>query len=172
MALTKDKKAQIIEKLENRIAAQKIMLFVSIAKIKTKDILGLKSDLKKKGNSLTVAKKTLFGIASKNKGIELDTKKLDGELAIIFGEKDEVSAAGIINKFSKVNENLKIIGGYFEKELIGKDKVVMLASIPPREQLLAKAVGSMQAPISGFVRVLNGNISGLVRVLAQIKKEN
>lgn len=170
MALSKDKKTQIIEKLENSISAQKIMLFVGVAKLKTKDMLGLKTNLKEKGNVMTVTKKTLLKVAAKNKGLEIDTKKLDGELAVVFGNNDEVSGANIINSFSRKNENLSIIGGFFENQLIGKDKVVMLASIPSRAELLAKAVGSIQAPISGFVRVLNGNIEGLVRVLSKIKQ--
>ena len=170
MALTKDKKKQIIEKLEKSISGQKIMLFVGIAKLKTKDLFDLKKNLKDKGNVLTVTKKTLFKIAAKNKGIDIDAKKLDGEVAIIFGSEDEVSAANIVDKFSKKNENLKILGGFFEKELIASDKVVALASIPPRQELLAKLVGSINAPVSGFVSVLNGNLRGLVLALDAIAK--
>jgi large subunit ribosomal protein L10 len=170
MALTKDKKKQIIEKLEKSISAQKIMLFVGIAKLKTKDLFDLKKNLKDKGNILTVAKKTLFKIAAKNKGIDIDAKKLDGEVAIVFGSEDEVSAANIVDKFSRKNENLKILGGFFESELIASDKVIALASIPPRQELLAKLVGSINAPVSGFVSVLNGNIRGLVLALDAISK--
>jgi len=169
MALTKDKKKQIIEKLEKSISGQKIMLFVGIAKLKTKDLFTLKKDLKAKGNTLSVAKKTLFKLAAKNKGIDIDAKKLDGEVAIIFGGEDEVSAANIVSKFSKKNENLKILGGFFEKELIMSDKVVALANIPSRNELLAKFVGSINAPVSGFVSVLNGNLRGLVLALNAIK---
>lgn len=170
MALTKDKKKQIIEKLEKSISGQKIMLFVGIAKLKTKDMLDLKKNLKEKGNVLAVAKKTLFKIAAKNKGIDIDARKLDGEVAIVFGAEDEVSAANIVSKFSKKNDNLKILGGFFEKEAIGSDKVVALASIPPKQELLAKLVGSINAPASNFVNVLAGNIRGLVVALSQIKK--
>lgn len=170
MALTKDKKNQIIKKLEESISGQKIMVFVSIAKLKAKDLFGLKKDLKEKGNILSVAKKTLFRIAAKNKGFEIDTKKLDGEMAIVFGSNDEVSAANIIDKFSKKNENLKILGGFFEKGLIGKDKIVALASIPSRQELLSKLVGSINSPASNFVRVLSGNVRGLVLALSAIAK--
>lgn len=169
MALTKDKKKQIVEKLEKSIGLQKIMLFVGIAKLKTKDLFDLKKDLKDKGNTLSVAKKTLFKIAAKNKGIDIDAKKLEGEVAIIFGAEDEVSAANIVDKFSKKNENLKVLGGFFENELIGSDKVVALASIPSKNVLLAKLVGSINAPVSNFVGVLSGNLRSLVGVLDAIK---
>lgn len=172
MALTKDKKKQIIEKLEKSISGQKIMLFVGIAKLKTKDLFNLKKNLKDKGNVLTVAKKTLFKIAAKNKGIDIDARKLDGEVAIIFGSEDEVSAANIVDKFSKKNENLKILGGFFESELIMSDKVVALAGIPPKQELLAKLVGSINAPVSNFVGVLSGNLRSLVLVLGRIRVTN
>lgn len=170
MALTKDKKKKVVEKIEDSIDSQKIMLFVGISKIKTKDLFGLKGKLKEKGNILTVVKKTLLGIASKNKGIPIDTKKLEGETAVIFGKEDEISAAKIIRKFSRENENLKILGGIFENEMIGKEKVIVLSQIPSKLELLAKLVGSIKAPISGFVNVLGGNLRSLVYVLSQIKK--
>lgn len=170
MALTKDKKKKVIEKIEQSIDKQKIMLFVGIGKIKTKDLFGLKNALKEKGNTLSVVKKTLFKIASKNKGISIDPKNLEGEMAVVFGNEDEISAAKAIDKFSKENENLAILGGIFGSELIDKEKVIALAKIPSRIELLAKAVGSMQAPISGFVNVLNGNLRGLVLVLSAINK--
>lgn len=170
MALTRDKKTKVIEKLEKNIAEQKIMLFVGIAKIKTKDLFDLKNKLKDKGNILMVAKKTLFKIASKKKGVEVDAKKLDGELAIIFGKEDEISAAKLVKQFSLSNDNLKILGGVFENQLVGQDKVLALADIPSRQELLSNAVGSIYAPVTNFVGVLSGNLRGLVRVLSQIKK--
>lgn len=170
MALSKEKKKEIIKKLEKNIEEQKIMLFVNIAKIKTKDILDLKRRLKEKGNILTVAKKTLFQLATKNKNISIDVKEIKGEMAVIFGNKDEVSAANIIEKFSKENENLKILGGIFEKKLINKEKVVMLASIPSREELLTKLVYNFKSPVFNLVSVLKANLKSLVYLLSNIKK--
>jgi large subunit ribosomal protein L10 len=171
MALSKDKKKKIVENVEKSIDKQKIMLFVGIAKLKTKDLFDLKKRLKEKGNALSVVKKTLFSIASKNKGISINKKNLEGEMAVVFSDRDEVSAANIIHKFSKENENLKILGGVFEKELIDKEKVIALAQIPSREALYSKAVGSIKAPVANFVNVLNGNLRGLVLVLNAITRK-
>ena len=170
MALTKDKKKKIIEKIEKSIDKQKIMLFVGIAGLKTKDLFDLKKRLKEKSNVLSVVKKTLFRIASKNKGISIDPKKLEGEMAIVFGNEDEVSSANIINKFAKENENLKVLGGLFEKELIDKEKVVALGQIPSKTELLANVVGSINAPVSNFVNFLSCNIKNLIYVLNAINK--
>jgi large subunit ribosomal protein L10 len=170
MALTKEKKEKSLKKIEESIDNQKIMLFVGIAKIKTKELFGLKNELKEKGNILAVVKKTLFKMASKNKGVTVDPETLKGEVAVIYGKEDEVSAAKIINKFLKENEDFKILGGVFENEPIGEEKVLALAKIPSKAELLAKTVGSIKAPVSGFVNVLNGNLRGLVLALSAISK--
>ena len=68
-------------------------------------------------------------------------------------------------------ENLNVLGGIFENAFIAPENVTALANIPSREELLAKAVGSMQAPMSGLVNVFAGNMRGLVQVLNAINKE-
>ena len=64
-----------------------------------------------------------------------------------------------------------ILGGILEGAFISRDKVLALAALPGRLELLAKTVGTLQAPISGFVNVLAGNIRGLVNVLQAVKDE-
>ena len=71
--------------------------------------------------------------------------------------------------FSEKNENLKILGGFLENEFRSREEVVVLAKIPSKQELLAKVIGSIKAPISGFANVLQGNIKGLVYLLSNIK---
>jgi len=78
-----------------------------------------------------------------------------GQLALVFGIEDEIAPARISNQFAKAHENFKILGGIFEKRFIDKTKVLELASIPPRNELLGRLVGSIYSPVSSFVRVLN-----------------
>jgi len=85
--------------------------------------------------------------------------------------EDVVSPAKVLVEFSKKNEELEIKAGYLNGSVIDVDKVNSLAEIPPREELLAKVLAGMQAPISGLVNVLQGNIRGLVQVLNQIKAQ-
>ena len=69
--------------------------------------------------------------------------------------EDEIAPARIANQFAKTQENLKILGGIFEKRFIDKTKVLELANIPSRNELLGRLVGSIYSPVSSFVRVLN-----------------
>lgn len=170
MSLTKEQKNQVIEDLKEKLDKQKSVVFVSIENLKAKDLLELRNDLKDEDCLLVVAKKTLVKIASEDKKIPLSDEDLKGEVALVFGFGDEITAAKISNKFSKTNESLQILGGIYENGYIDKEKVIALAKIPSREELLAKLVGTMNAPISGFATVLQGNIKGLVHILSNIKK--
>ena len=170
MPLTKEQKKQVVENLKEKIDEQKSMVFVAIAGLKADDLLDLRRKLKGEDCSLIVSKKTLLEIALKEKKLDINVKNLEGEVASIFGFGDELSAARIANQFSSQNEALQILGGIFENSFIDKEKVIALAKIPSREELLARMVGSIKAPVSNFVNVLQGNMRGLICVLSAINK--
>lgn len=170
MPQTKEQKKNIVEKLGKNLKEQKAMVFVDYQGLKASDIFSFKKKLKKTGCTFVISKKTLFKIALKNEGLDFDPKSLKGQMGLVFGLKDEVSPSRISYRFSKENEKFKILGGYFEKKFIALEDVINLASIPSREELLAKVVGSIAGPISGLVNVLQGNLRNLIYVLSAIKK--
>ncbi len=131
----------------------------------------MRRKLKTAGCALKVAKKTLLGIAfGKDNDIwEKAKENIPGQLAVVFGIKDEIAPAKITEQFTKESENIKILGGIFESRFINKAEVIVLSKIPSREELLAKLVGSIFSPVSGLVNVLQRNIKGLVYVLSKIK---
>ena len=128
----------------------------------------LRRELRAEGVDLSVVKKTLINIALKDAGIEMDISALEGQIAIAVSEKDEVAAAKIIAKLAKVNQNLKIVGGILGVKELTADEVNALAKLPSKEELLAKLVGTLNAPVSGFVNVLAGNLRGLMTALQAI----
>jgi large subunit ribosomal protein L10 len=119
---------------------------------------------------MKVAKKTLINLALKEKNLNvIDVRKMLGEVAVIFGMKDEISSAKTVYEFSKENKNLKILGGILEKNFIGPEKIEELAKLPTKEELLAKLVSDISAPISNFVYLLKSIPQSLVFVLSQIQ---
>jgi large subunit ribosomal protein L10 len=99
---------------------------------------------------------------------------MDGQLAAIFGYEDEVAPAKVVDTFLADKENagkIAFLGGVLEGRFIDKDQVTALAKIPSREELYAKLVGSMNAPVSGFVNALAGNLRNLVGVLKAIEEK-
>jgi len=170
MPQTKEQKKKSLQELTKNIDKQKSMVFVAYEGLKATDMFKLRRILKEAGCKIMVAKKTLLDIALKREKVDFKTKDLTGQIALIFSFEDEISAPKLSYKFSKENENLKILGGYFEEKVVDSEKVISLAQIPSKQELLAKVVGSIFSPVSGFVNVLQGNIRNLVYALSAIKK--
>ncbi len=173
MALTKEKKQKSLNDLKENISKAKSIIFADFSKVNSKDLFILRKNLKEAGCVLKIAKKTLVRISLGQSNISFWHKiknNVPGQLALVFGIEDEVSPARISNQFLKTNENFKILGGIFEKRFIEKDRVLVLANLPSREELLSRMLASLSSPISGFENVLQGNIKGLLQVLSQIEK--
>lgn len=158
MALTKEKKQKSVKSIKDKVAKHKSMVFADFAKVPSKDLFALRNNLKDNGCDMKIGKKTLIRIALGQSGMSFwkqIQKAASGQLALIMGIEDEIAPCRISNEFAKKNENFKILGGVFESKFIEKEKVLALALIPSRNELLAKLVGSIASPMSSFVRVLD-----------------
>jgi len=144
-------------------------VFVGFSGLKVEDFPVLREKLKKEKGEIKVVKKTLFSLAFKKAGLDIDPRELEGEVAVAFGYQDEISIPKIVWQSSEEFPQLKIKGGILENRFVGPEKVIELAKLPSREHLLAQLVGSVSAPISGLAAVLEGNIKGLLCVLARCK---
>ena len=172
MALTKEQKQNKVEKLQELIAKQKAMIFVSFSGLKAKDIEDLREKLNEVGAKIMIAKKSLAGLAFKEKKINFEKQEFEDELAIVFGFEDELSPIKAVYNFSKEKNNLKIISGYVEKEKAGVEEMIALAQLPSKQELYAKLVGTMFAPVSNFVNVQRQNIKGLFYAFDAIVEKN
>jgi len=166
--LTRSQKEEVVKDLTEKIKASKSIVFADYSGVKTNDINELKSRLKKEGTNLRVIKKKLVNLSLKNAKIEVDIKSLPGQLAITISDNDEVAPARVLSKFAKENENLKILGGVLGVKGMSAKEVNDLAKLPSKEEMLAKLVGTLNAPLTGLVNVLSGNTRGLVTVLKAI----
>jgi len=168
MPQTKQQKQEIVEDLKEKMKSQKAVVFFDFTGLKVKDFSNLRKKIKAAGDSLKVAKKTLLSLAFKKEGIDIDFKKMAGEIAIVFGYKDEIAPAKTVWQFSQENKNVKILGGFLENKFFETDRMIELAKLPGRKELLARFVGTVSAPVSNFVSVLQGNIKGLIVALNAI----
>jgi len=173
MALTREQKQKIVEDIKEKVDRQKTMVFVAIEGLKAEELFELRKELKEKDCLLTVVKKTLADKVFKENKIDSNIKEMAGQLALVFGFKDQISPAKISYNFSrssaKSGKKLRILGGFFENNFINTEEVVSLAKIPSREELLGRIVGSIKAPVANFVNVLQGNIRNLVYILSNIE---
>ncbi|MBU2036702.1 50S ribosomal protein L10 [Patescibacteria group bacterium] len=168
---TKQQKETIVKELTDKLGKIKSVVFADYTGLSVAKLTELRRKLSAQSGELKIAKKTLIDISFKQSGIAgIDTKNMNGQVAVAFGYQDEVGPAKILNDFAKRNEQLKILGGILENKFIDKLSVLSLAKLPSKQELLGKLVGTVAAPMSGLLNVLQGNLRGLVRVLSQINR--
>lgn len=169
MPKSRAQKAQQLEAITNALS-RKGVVFFSHSGLKVADMEALRRDLRKENSSIVVAKRNLLLLALKQQGITADAKQLSGAVAVATGD-DEVMPAKLVATFKKKHESVSFFGGILENRLMSATEVEQLSALPGKPELLAKMVGSLQAPISGMVNVLAGNLRGLVTVLDAVRSQ-
>ena len=145
------KVAEIKEKLEK---AQAVVLAKYQGLTVEEDTL-LRKNLREAGVEYKVYKNTLVTLAAKELGIEGIAEYLEGPVSIAFGYDDVTAPARILNDFAKDHKALELKAGIVDGELYDSAKIQQLATIPSKEVLIAKLLGSIKSPISSFARVLS-----------------
>lgn len=166
MPLTKAKKIERVADLEAALAGAAVVVATDFTGLATSQIAALRRKIRPFTGRYTVAKKTLLGRALTRLGLS-DSFFGDhvGQVGLVLGRNGEAELARAVMDFRKEAEQLTVLGGYIGNEWISAAQVGVLAQLPNREVLRGQVVGTIAAPMGGFVRVLRGNIEGLVRVL-------
>ena len=172
MAKSKVQKQDLLTGLKERWNKTKSMVFSDYAGLKVNELEDLRRTLKDKGGDYMVVKKTLLKKLFTEEGFtNVDPRQVPGELGVAFGYEDEVAPAKVLAEMSKKYEALKISGGVLEGNFIATAKVMELAKLPSKDVLIAQVVGSIKAPLSGFVGVMQGNLRNLVGILNAINQK-
>jgi len=172
MAITRKKKEELVETLAERLEKSKAAVFTDYKGLTVEEINEVRNNLREKGIEFKVIKNTLFGLAVKRAKLDIDPKELANHpVAVAFGYDDEVAPAKVVFNFAKDHESLEIVGGILEGKSIDAASVKSLAQMPSREELIAKMIGSMNAPVSNFVGVMHANLRNVVGVLNAIKEQ-
>ncbi len=171
MALTREKKEKIVQDIRKKVSERTVIYFINYKGLEARDVEEMRAELKKNDANIMVVKKTLAKIAFEKEGIDFDPENLEGELAFIFGFGDIISPAKIVDDFAK-RFSMKILGALLDEDILKPSKVEQLAGLPSKDQLRAKLVATVAAPLTGFVGVLEGNIRGLVNVLDKVSKKD
>lgn len=170
MPKTRKEKEESVQQLADNIDTAKAAIFASFSELTVHDIEELRAQCREAKVSCSVVKKTLLVRALKEKKLDGESVlEWEGNILVGFGAEDEVAAAKTFATFAKKHEQLQLRAGILEAAFVDQAVVAQLATLPSREELLAKVVGSCQAPVSGFVQVLSGNLRNLVGVLSAIQ---
>lgn len=170
MAVTKQKKEEIIAELTDLFKNSKSVVFANNHGISVKDAQTLRRSLRDNDSTFKVAKKTLIKLAAKEAGFdEIPEEALEGQVGVAFSMGDEIAAAKALYEFSKSNNSVKLLSAIMEGKALSKEQTLELAKIPGKDELLAKMVGSMKSPISGFHGVLYSLMRTFVGVVDAYK---
>ena len=164
-------KVAMIAALKETMKNAKGAVLTDYRGIKVAQDTKLRRKMREAGVQYSVIKNNMASIAAKEAGIEGLDDYLKGPLAMVSSDKDPVAAAKLISEFIKENRIMEIKGGLVEGKVIDAEGVKALANLPSREVLLARLLGSMQSPITGFVTVLQGNIRNLVYALDAVRQQ-
>lgn len=168
----KQQKKEVVAEVTQKIRGSKALVFANFKGVSVKSITAVRQELAQSGSGWQVLKKTLLNIALKDAGIGVDVKKFDGQIGVAFSY-DEVTAAKVLVQFAKANKDVPLFieGGVLGIKELSSDEIKALAKLPSLDELRAQFVGTLQAPISSFARVLSGNLRGLVQVLKAIEEQ-
>lgn len=154
MAITKQKKTEIVEELKDIFAKSAGVAFVQFNKLTVKNAEALRRKLREAGAGYFVAKKTLIRKSLEGGSVKGELPSLDGEVAVAYLEKgDDVTAPAreIFGFERKLEKAVQLIGGIFEGKFIGKTEVLSLATIPSRQTLYAQFANLVNSPIQRLV---------------------
>ena len=169
MAVTRKKKESELAEVEALLASAKAVVFADYRGTTVKKIDELRRSLAKENVSTKVAKITLIRLALKARGIAgADALDPKAPVAMVVSPDDEVAPARILAEFAKVNKNVSLLMGIMENRFLTAAEVASLATMPSKQELRGMLVGTIAAPVSGFVNVLAGNLRSLVYVLIAV----
>ncbi|HPT79116.1 MAG TPA: 50S ribosomal protein L10 [Candidatus Atribacteria bacterium] len=167
----REEKVRIVEEIKQKLSQSSSAVLVDYRGLTVEEVTQLRKQFRENNVDYKVYKNTLTELAAKELGYDELIPYLAGPTAIAFGVKDPVAPAKILTENIKKLKKMELKAGLIDGKVIDVDGVKALAELPSREELIAKMLGSMNAPITGLVRVLNGPIRGLVVALNAIREQ-
>lgn len=171
MPKTRAQKEETVQKLTDKFQRSKSIVFTDYKGMTMGQLSALRNQLADAQAEFSVTKNNLLKIAAKDAQVEItDEKVFEGPIATLFSYDDEINPIKILTKALKDNQVGQVKAGLLNGEFMDQYKVNKLATLPSKEELRAKVVGGLGAPLYGIVGVLQANLRNLVYALEQIRK--
>lgn len=169
--MNRTKKQEMVVALAERLRDSENLYVTDFTGIAVKPMTELRRKLKRAGSEYLVVKNTLALRALESVEVSGLEDVLEGPTAFVFAGEDPVVAAKILEEFRKEHRTLRIKAGVVEGRQVSPDMVERLATLPPREQLMAQVGGALQAPLQGFVGVLSSFLYQVVGALEALRAQ-
>ena len=155
MALTKDQKKEMIKDLENVVSDSKSVVFVHSKGLPVNESNQMRASLRESGSGYQVVKKTLLNLVLDKSKVDGNKPKLDGEIAIAYGEDLTAPAREVYSFQKKSPDNVEIVGGIFDHVFKDQAQMTEIAQIPGLKELRGMFVNVINSPIQGLAVALN-----------------
>lgn len=165
MALTKDKKHEVVKEVADALGASKMTVVAKYQGTTVKAIQQLRRDAKGDGTKVRVVKNRLVKQALQQTDAlkDVDTSGLTGQLLYAFNPNDEVAPAQVLAAFAKTNQSIEFVGAITAQgKFISADEVKALAALPSRENLIAQVIATLSSPLNDSISGLSGNLHALL----------
>ena len=164
-------KQVVVSEIESRLKRANALFLAEYSGMNVAQMTRLRRELQQAGGELKVTKNTLLRLAASGTDAEAIRDQFTGPNAVICSYKDPVSIAKLLSSIAREIPFLKVKSGVLGKQRLGPDDLVRLAALPPREILLGRLLGLMQATPQRLVGVLAANLNRLVWTLNAIKSK-
>lgn len=165
MALTRQKKKEVIEDVTGALGAAQVLILVHNKGMTVAEVSDLRVKMREAGAAYKVAKNRLVNLAVKGTNFEQLSNQLKGPTGLAYSQ-DPVAAAKVVVNFAKTNERLVILGGAFGERQLSLQDVEALAKMPSLDELRGKIIGLLQAPAQKILGVLQAPGGQVARVIA------
>jgi large subunit ribosomal protein L10 len=168
MALTKAKKDELIVELAELFSSSRMTVVAQYEGLTVKALQDLRKQARENGTKIKVVKNRLVikAIEQSDSVKGADTSALTGMLAYAFNSEDEVAPAQVLAGFARTNPKLQFVGAITaDGQFLSAEDVKALAALPTKDQLRGQLVGTIAAPLTGFMRVMEGNLKGVMYAL-------
>ena len=169
--MPKPEKIATVEEIKEKLDSARIAILTEFQGLNVAEMTELRKLFREANVDYKVYRNTLTSIAAQQLGVSGVDDHLVGTTALAFCKDDLIAPAKIVKDFGAKHQNFRVKAGILDKQVIGSDDVIELASIPPRDVLIAQLLGTMQAPISGLLSVLQGTIRSFVSVLSNLAEQ-
>lgn len=165
MAISRDKKNELVAEFTELLANAKTTVFATYQGLNVADIQKLRAAARENGVTIKVVKNRLVRVALSGVDAykDIDASSLNGQLLYAIGLEDEVAPAKVVSEFAKTNDALAIAGGLsLEGGLLSADDVKALAALPSKSQLIAEVIAQLLSPVHDVTNALSGNLHALL----------
>ena len=170
--MNRQQKEQVVQNLCKSFSKNPALFVIGYKGLTVSDMQGLRKQLREKGGTLKVTKARLMKIAAGESGEAKSlVPYLKDQIGIVFASDESPAVAKVLHDFAKNHAGLQLVVGQLDAQLLDGNSIGRIAMLPSKEVLLAQVCGAINAPISGFVYVLNMQLVRLLSVLKQLDQK-